>query len=193
MIHKADPQSRVTETVNSIYVCGVCTSVRPSVPTISQNKSENSDNYRRDCGYGRVDYCLYNVHMSCYFSFYVCRHEKSSVDYLYNTTEEHGRAGYFKHMYFINYERYGQKNPLYISMVRHPVERIQSWYYYTRATSYLTKISADYPVWKLKSKALAEILWSSRVQGFFNAFTGFLKVLGFNQNYSIVKKFLFKP
>ncbi|XP_059091459.1 heparan sulfate 2-O-sulfotransferase pipe-like [Tigriopus californicus] len=39
---------------------------------------------------------------------------------------------YHKHVYFINFETFGQKNPIWISMVRNPVEKLISRYYYNR-------------------------------------------------------------
>ena len=46
---------------------------------------------------------------------------------------------YVKHVNFLNFEEFGRKNPIYINMVRHPVERIISWYYYIRQNWYQLK------------------------------------------------------
>ena len=37
-------------------------------------------------------------------------------------------CSYYKHMLFINYEEFDLPNPIYISLVRHPVDRQISWY-----------------------------------------------------------------
>ena len=46
---------------------------------------------------------------------------------------------YVKHVNFLNFEEFGRKNPIYINMVRHPVERVISWYYYIRQSWYQIK------------------------------------------------------
>ena len=46
---------------------------------------------------------------------------------------------YKKHMNFLNFEEFNKTNPIYVSMVRDPVERVISWYYYHRQTTYLLK------------------------------------------------------
>eukprot|EP00096_Caligus_rogercresseyi_P011298 TRINITY_DN4404_c0_g1_i1.p1 TRINITY_DN4404_c0_g1~~TRINITY_DN4404_c0_g1_i1.p1 ORF type:complete len:333 (+),score=63.69 TRINITY_DN4404_c0_g1_i1:29-1027(+) len=43
---------------------------------------------------------------------------------------------YNKHFLFVNFEDFGEVNPIYINLVRHPVDRIISWYYYIRNPSY---------------------------------------------------------
>jgi len=43
---------------------------------------------------------------------------------------------YVKHLNFLNFEEFNQTNPIYINMVRHPVERVISWYYYARQNWY---------------------------------------------------------
>ena len=50
---------------------------------------------------------------------------------------------YTKHINFLNFEEFNFKNPIYINMVRHPVERIISWYYYIRQGWYLVKWDED--------------------------------------------------
>ena len=44
---------------------------------------------------------------------------------------------YSKHMNFLNFEEFNRTNPIYINMVRDPVERVISWYYYQRQSSYI--------------------------------------------------------
>ena len=39
---------------------------------------------------------------------------------------------YLRHLHFINFENYNQKNPIYINIIRNPVERWISSYYYLR-------------------------------------------------------------
>ena len=39
---------------------------------------------------------------------------------------------YTKHVNFFNFEEHNRKNPIYVNMVRHPIERVISWYYYIR-------------------------------------------------------------
>ena len=43
---------------------------------------------------------------------------------------------YVKHMNFLNFEDFNKTNPIYINMVRHPIDRVISWYYYTRQNWY---------------------------------------------------------
>ena len=46
-------------------------------------------------------------------------------------------------MNFLNFEEFNRTNPIYVSMVRNPVERIISWYYYQRQTWYLTEMEHE--------------------------------------------------
>ena len=44
---------------------------------------------------------------------------------------------YVKHLNFLNFEEFNITNPIWVNMVRHPVERVVSWFYYTRQAWYL--------------------------------------------------------
>ena len=39
---------------------------------------------------------------------------------------------YYRHMTYLNMSDYGSAQPIYISVVRHPIDRVVSWYYYQR-------------------------------------------------------------
>ena len=39
---------------------------------------------------------------------------------------------YCKHLNFLNFEEFNRTNPIYVNMVRHPLARVTSWYYYIR-------------------------------------------------------------
>lgn len=39
---------------------------------------------------------------------------------------------YHKHIYFINFEEFGHVNPIWISMIRNPVDKFVSRYYYNK-------------------------------------------------------------
>ncbi len=39
---------------------------------------------------------------------------------------------YIKHMNFVDFGRFGYATPIYVNLVRHPIERVVSWYYYIR-------------------------------------------------------------
>ena len=45
---------------------------------------------------------------------------------------------YVKHINFLDTEEFGftAKPPIWVNIVRHPVERIRSWYYYIRGPAY---------------------------------------------------------
>ena len=43
---------------------------------------------------------------------------------------------YVKHINFLNFEDFGHTNPIYINFVRHPIDRVISWYYYVRQNWY---------------------------------------------------------
>ena len=44
---------------------------------------------------------------------------------------------YVKHLNFLNFEEFNLTNPIYVNMVRHPLERVISWFYYKRQNWYL--------------------------------------------------------
>ena len=52
---------------------------------------------------------------------------------------------YCKHLNFLNFEEFDKQNPIYINMVRHPVERVISWFYYIRAGWYLVTKKTTVP------------------------------------------------
>ena len=59
---------------------------------------------------------------------------------LMNASEEmDGPVAYYKHMYFINFEDFGRPNPIYVNLVRDPIDRIISWYYYIRSAAYVAE------------------------------------------------------
>ena len=64
---------------------------------------------------------------------------KTYVEMLESSEEIHGlkHFSYSKHMNFLNFEEFNRTNPVYVNMVRHPVERVISWYYYQRQSSYI--------------------------------------------------------
>lgn len=55
--------------------------------------------------------------------------EKSFVTQLY--TEDHPFV-YIRHLYFVDFTKYGEKQPLYVNIMRDPIERFESFYYFTR-------------------------------------------------------------
>ncbi len=58
-------------------------------------------------------------------------------------------CSYYKHIHFIDYREFNRTNPIYINMVRHPVDRMLSWYYYIRSTKYLLS-TTDMPPRRIK-------------------------------------------
>jgi dermatan/chondrotin sulfate uronyl 2-O-sulfotransferase UST len=40
---------------------------------------------------------------------------------------------YVKHVCYVNFTRFNLPKPIYVNLVRDPVERIISWFYYIRA------------------------------------------------------------
>ena len=44
---------------------------------------------------------------------------------------------YVKHLNFLDTREFNLPLPIYINIVRHPVDRVQSWYYYHRAPAYI--------------------------------------------------------
>lgn len=58
--------------------------------------------------------------------------EKAYIDIVYNHENLTTPYSYVKHINFINFEDHDLPNPIYINFVRHPIERLISWYYYIR-------------------------------------------------------------
>ncbi|XP_035784731.1 heparan sulfate 2-O-sulfotransferase pipe-like isoform X2 [Anopheles albimanus] len=52
---------------------------------------------------------------------------------------------YVKHVCYTNFTRFGLPMPIYVNMVRDPVERIISWYYYVRAPWYYVERKQAFP------------------------------------------------
>ncbi|TRY67793.1 hypothetical protein TCAL_06426 [Tigriopus californicus] len=53
---------------------------------------------------------------------------------LSNETNEN--QAYFRHFHFINFATFNRTNPIYFNMVRHPIARLESWFYYVRQSTY---------------------------------------------------------
>ena len=77
----------------------------------------------------------------------------SHVKYL-SDNHHNKSSGYYKHMYFINFEDYNRSNPIYINIVRDPIDRIVSWFYYIRSTPYLLQSNKTTNLHKLKVQHL---------------------------------------
>ncbi|XP_069988777.1 heparan sulfate 2-O-sulfotransferase pipe-like [Penaeus vannamei] len=58
---------------------------------------------------------------------------------------------YVKHVCYINFTTFGVTQPLYVNMVRDPVERVISWYYYVRAPWYFVERKQAFPELPLPS------------------------------------------
>jgi len=52
---------------------------------------------------------------------------------------------YVKHVCFVNFTKYNLPMPIYVNMVRDPVERVISWYYYVRAPWYFVERKRAFP------------------------------------------------
>ncbi|CAG9824938.1 unnamed protein product [Phaedon cochleariae] len=52
---------------------------------------------------------------------------------------------YIKHVCFTNVSNFGLPEPIYINLVRDPVERVISWYYYVRAPWYYVERKIAFP------------------------------------------------
>ncbi|KAF4531805.1 hypothetical protein B566_EDAN014036 [Ephemera danica] len=52
---------------------------------------------------------------------------------------------YVKHVCYTNFTKYGFPDPIYMNIVRDPVERVISWYYYIRAPWYYVERKRAFP------------------------------------------------
>ncbi|KAK5642541.1 hypothetical protein RI129_008708 [Pyrocoelia pectoralis] len=52
---------------------------------------------------------------------------------------------YIKHVCFTNFSEFGLPEPIYVNIVRDPVERVISWYYYIRAPWYYVERKLAFP------------------------------------------------
>ncbi len=54
--------------------------------------------------------------------------ERETANYISRQACPPGRAcSFYKHMFFVDYENFNLTNPIYVSLVRHPVDRQISW------------------------------------------------------------------
>jgi len=54
-------------------------------------------------------------------------------------------SAYIKHVCFVDFSRHNNTIPIYVNMVRDPVERVISWYYYVRAPWYFVERKRAFP------------------------------------------------
>ncbi|TRY79746.1 hypothetical protein TCAL_01963, partial [Tigriopus californicus] len=59
-----------------------------------------------------------------------------TVDSLMKTQNKGKSFAFLKHQNFLNFSEFNESPPIYMNFVRHPVERVISWYYYVRAPWY---------------------------------------------------------
>ncbi|PSN40983.1 Heparan sulfate 2-O-sulfotransferase pipe [Blattella germanica] len=52
---------------------------------------------------------------------------------------------YVKHVCFTNFTQFGLPEPIYVNLVRDPIERVISWYYYVRAPWYYVERKQAFP------------------------------------------------
>jgi len=52
---------------------------------------------------------------------------------------------YVKHVCFVNFTQFDMDMPIYVNLVRDPVERVISWYYYVRAPWYFVERKRAFP------------------------------------------------
>ena len=52
---------------------------------------------------------------------------------------------YVKHVCFVNFTQFDMEMPIYVNLVRDPVERVISWYYYVRAPWYFVERKRAFP------------------------------------------------
>lgn len=58
---------------------------------------------------------------------------------------------YYRHFHFINFETINQTNPIYFNMVRHPIARLESWFYFVRQSTFANADGSDgVPLRRLK-------------------------------------------
>lgn len=54
-------------------------------------------------------------------------------------------SAYVKHVCFVDFSRHNTSVPIYVNLVRDPVERVISWYYYVRAPWYFVERKRAFP------------------------------------------------
>jgi len=52
---------------------------------------------------------------------------------------------YVKHVCFVDFQKFNISMPIYVNMVRDPIERVISWYYYVRAPWYFVERKRAFP------------------------------------------------
>ncbi|KAL1429459.1 hypothetical protein MTO96_016299 [Rhipicephalus appendiculatus] len=55
------------------------------------------------------------------------------VEFMKEVMSAKAPSSYDRHVYFLDFEQFGTANPTYVNMIREPVERIASSFYYSRA------------------------------------------------------------
>merc|ERR1712008_62529 len=75
---------------------------------------------------------------------------------------------YVKHLNFLNFEEFDKQNPIYMNMVRHPVERVISWYYYIRQNWYQIRVDKDTNFTTLKNADTSPTYFKNTYEECFN-------------------------
>lgn len=59
-------------------------------------------------------------------------------------------TAYTQHICYVNFTKFNQPTPIYVNMVRDPVERIISWFYYIRSPWYVTRKVFLFPIFRIE-------------------------------------------
>ncbi|XP_017494417.1 PREDICTED: heparan sulfate 2-O-sulfotransferase pipe-like, partial [Rhagoletis zephyria] len=58
--------------------------------------------------------------------------ENDEEDLIKNITQLEDRAVFASHVNYLDFKKYGKPRPIYVNLVRDPIERVISWHYYIR-------------------------------------------------------------
>uniref|UniRef100_H2ZJG2 Sulfotransferase n=1 Tax=Ciona savignyi TaxID=51511 RepID=H2ZJG2_CIOSA len=60
------------------------------------------------------------------------KNEEDQMHFVNFLHEQRPGYMYIRHQYFIDFTKFGKKQPIYVNMIRDPVERFESFYYFSR-------------------------------------------------------------
>eukprot|EP00045_Choanoeca_perplexa_P012674 m.139685 g.139685 ORF g.139685 m.139685 type:complete len:254 (-) comp16094_c0_seq5:2175-2936(-) len=165
---RANPDECIPFHPNSVFYNRVPKAASTSLKTLASNRSIAN-------GYLHISSRVYNDR-----GFFEAAEEEENINRIANIFNKDGKVLYDQHIRYLNLTAYGVKQPAYINMVREPVGRLVSTYYFARTGTHskrdqIRALLGEQADWSINEciERSEECRWFSQRLDHFNLMTRF--------------------